>query len=83
MRQVCKKGDVLFSPLVTKLAGKTVQMVNIISGPHHHFKGRNQFTAGCAVPRRPEEPARGTTQHSYTFPLTWSTCRNVQFEITL
>lgn len=31
-------------------------MVNIISGPHHHFKGWDQFTAGCAVPRRTKEP---------------------------
>lgn len=47
-----------FLPLVTKLTGKTVQMVNIISGSHHHFKGWDQFTASCTVPCCTEEPAR-------------------------
>lgn len=31
-------------------------MVNIISGSHHHFKGWDQFTAGCAVPCSSKEP---------------------------
>lgn len=31
-------------------------MVNIISGSHHHFKGGDEFTAGCTVPRCTEEP---------------------------
>lgn len=53
-------------PLVTKLTGKTVQMVNIISGPHHHFKGWDQFTAGCAVPRRTKEPVRENTKRRFT-----------------
>ncbi len=63
-----KKGDVVvqlrspFLPLVTKLTGKTVQMVNIISGSHHHFKGWDQFTAGCAVPRCTKEPERQRAQ---------------------
>lgn len=46
------------SPLVAKLAGKAVQMVNIISGPHHHLKGRDQLTAGSAIPSGPKEPAK-------------------------
>lgn len=32
-------------------------MVDLISGSHHHLKGRDQLTAGCTVPRRPKEPA--------------------------
>lgn len=31
-------------------------MVNIISGSHHHFKGGDEFTAGCTVPCCTEEP---------------------------
>lgn len=46
------------SPLVAELAGKAVQMVNIISGPHHHLKGRDQLTAGSAIPSGPKEPAK-------------------------
>lgn len=34
-------------------------MVDVVSGSHHHLKGRDQFTAGCAVPRHPKEPAEG------------------------
>lgn len=45
-------------PLVAELTGKAVQMVNIISGPHHHLKGRDQFTAGSAIPGGTKEPAK-------------------------
>lgn len=42
--------------LVAELTGKAVQMVNIISGPHHHLKGRDQFTAGSTIPGGTKEP---------------------------
>jgi len=45
-------------PLVAELTGEAVQMVNIISGPHHHLKGRDQLTAGSAIPGGTEEPAK-------------------------
>lgn len=32
-------------------------MVDVVSGSHHHLKGGDQLTAGCAVPRHPEESA--------------------------
>lgn len=48
----------VFSPLVAELTGKAVQMVNIISGPHHHLKGRDQFTAGSTIPGGTKEPAK-------------------------
>lgn len=32
-------------------------MVDVVSGSHHHLKGRDQLTAGCTVPGHPEEPA--------------------------
>lgn len=31
-------------------------MVDVVSGSHHHLKGRDQLTAGCTVPRHPKEP---------------------------
>lgn len=31
-------------------------MVDVVSGSHHHLKGRDQLTAGCAVPCHPKEP---------------------------
>lgn len=30
-------------------------MVDVVSGSHHHLKGRDQLTAGCTVPRHPKE----------------------------
>jgi len=41
-------------------------MVNIISGPHNHFKGWDQFTAGCTVPRCTKEPVRESTKNRFT-----------------
>lgn len=48
----------LCSPLVAKLAGETVQVVNIVSGSHDHLEGRDQLAARSAVSRRAEEPGR-------------------------
>lgn len=53
----------MFSPLVAKLAGKAVQMVNVISGPHHHLKGRDQLTTGSTIPSSPKEPAKEAHNH--------------------
>lgn len=32
-------------------------MVDVVSGSHHHLKGRDHLTAGRAAPRHPEKPA--------------------------
>lgn len=49
----------LISPLVAQLAGKAVQVVDILPGSHHHLKGRDHLTASCTVPRHPKEPGGG------------------------
>jgi len=44
-------------------------MVDIVSGSHHHLKGRDQLTAGCTVPRHPKKPAEG--EKVETRPVIW------------
>lgn len=43
-------------PLITKLTCKAVQVVNVVLGPHHHLKGRDELTTGGTVSRYTEEP---------------------------
>ncbi len=45
-------------------------MVDVVSGSHHHLKGRDQLTAGCTVPRHPKEPAEGKKATSR--PVLWT-----------
>lgn len=47
-------------PLITKLTRKAVQVVNIVLGPHHHLKGRDELTTGSTVSSYTKEP--GETQ---------------------
>lgn len=44
------------SPLIAELAGEAVQVVDVLLGPHDHFKGWYEFAAGGAVPRHTEQP---------------------------
>ena len=41
--------------MVALLAGEALQMVDIVSGPHHHFEGGDHFRAGRAVAGGAEE----------------------------
>lgn len=45
-------------------------MVDVVSGSHHHLKGRDQLTAGCTVPRHPKEPAEG--ERATSRPVIWT-----------
>lgn len=46
------------SPLVTELAGKAVQVIDILLGSHDHLEGWDELAAGCAVPRHAKQPAK-------------------------
>lgn len=43
-------------PLVTQLAGKAVQMIDVLLGSHDHLECWDEFTARCTVPRHTEQP---------------------------
>lgn len=56
-------------------------MVDVVSGSHHHLKGRDHLTAGRTIPRHPEKSAgerrrqAGDTLNADTKPETKvSTC---------
>ena len=52
------------SPLVAELAGKAVEVIYVVPGPHHHLKGWNQLAAGSAVSCGAKEPAEGRVQRA-------------------
>jgi hypothetical protein len=44
--------------MIALLTSETLQMIDIIPGPHHHFKSRNDFVAGSAksgIPKKSVE----------------------------
>lgn len=43
-------------PLVTQLAGKAVQVINVLLGSHDHLECWDEFTARCTVPRHTKQP---------------------------
>jgi len=43
--------------LITALARKTLEMVDVVSRFHDHLERRNEFRAGGAVPGRAEQSA--------------------------
>merc|ERR1711936_171145 len=43
-------------PVSTLLAGKTLEVVNICSGSHHHLKGRDHLSTSSTVAGGSEEP---------------------------
>lgn len=53
-------------------------MVDVVSGSHHHLKGRDQLTAGRTVPRHPEEPAEG--KRATSRPSVWTHSRYISAE---
>lgn len=56
--------QVSHSPLVAKLAGKAVEMIHIVPGPHHHLEGWDQLAAGGTVSCGAEEPAESMVQRA-------------------
>lgn len=46
------------SPLVAELAGKAVQVIDILLGSHDHLEGWDELAAGCTVPRHAKQPAK-------------------------
>lgn len=45
-------------PLVTQLAGKAVQVINVLLGSHDHLECWDEFTARRTVPRHAEQPGQ-------------------------
>lgn len=52
------------SPLVAELAGKAVEVIHIVPGPHHHLEGWDQLAAGGTVSCGAKEPAEGRVQRA-------------------
>lgn len=50
------------SPLVAELAGKAVEVIYVVPGPHHHLEGWDQLAAGGAVSCGAKKPAKGKVQ---------------------
>lgn len=54
--------------MIALLASKTLQMVNITPGPHHHLECRYHFVAGRTQPSVPKQPQIITfAQHQIRF----------------
>ena len=45
-------------PVIALLAGEALQVVDICSGSHHHFKSRNNFIASAAIPSCTKKPKK-------------------------
>lgn len=52
------------SPLVAELAGEAVEVIHVVSGPHHHLEGGDQLAASSAVSCGAKEPAEGRAQRT-------------------
>lgn len=45
-------------PVLTDLTGKAVQVVVVVPGSHHQFKGRDWLVTGRTLSRAPKHPKR-------------------------